>query len=106
MNSATGHFTTLDPFKEDACPVTLAEEEVLNAKPTLIYVSVQEFLPDKPQPIDNTLPFCQTKIDLVLSATYATTEVCYEGTCPSPSTRPRPVIPHVVLIGAGAGCIR
>jgi hypothetical protein len=79
MNSATGHFTTLDPFKEDACPITLAEEEVLNARPTLIYVSVQEFLPDKPQPIGNTLPFCQTKIDLVLSATYAATEACYEG---------------------------
>jgi len=79
MNSATGHFTTLDPFKEDACPVTLAEEKVLNARPTLIYVSVQEFLPDKLQPIGNTLPFCQTKIDLVLSATYAATEACYEG---------------------------
>jgi len=79
MNSATGHFTTLDPFKEDACPVTLAEEKVLNARPTLIYVSVQEFLPDKLQPIGNTLPFCQAKIDLVLSATYAATEACYEG---------------------------
>ncbi len=79
MNSATGHFTTLDPLKEDACPVTLAEEKVLNAGPTLIYVSVQEFLPDKLQPIGNTLPFCHTKIDLVLSATYTATEACYEG---------------------------
>jgi hypothetical protein len=77
MNSAMGHFTTLDPFKKDACPVTLAEEKVLNARPTLIYVSVHEFLPDKPQPIGNTLPFCQTKIDLVLSATYAAAEACY-----------------------------
>lgn len=73
------HFTTLGPFKEDACPVTLAEEEVINPRPTLIYVSVQEFLPDKLQPIGNTLPFCQTKIDLVLSATYAATEACCEG---------------------------
>ena len=79
MNSATGHFTTLDPFKEDACPVTLTEEEVLSARPTLIYVSVQEFLPDKLQPIGNTLPFCQTKINLALSATYAATEACHEG---------------------------
>ncbi len=79
MNSATGHFTTLDPFKEDACPVTLAEEEVLNPRPTLIHLSVQEFLPDKLQPIGNTLPFCQTKIDLVLSATYAATEACCKG---------------------------
>jgi len=79
MNSATGHFTTLHPFKEDACPVMLAEEKVLNARPALIYVSVQEFLPDKLQPIGNTLPFCQTKIDLVLSATYAATEASYEG---------------------------
>jgi hypothetical protein len=74
-----GHFATLDPFKEDACPVTLAEEEVLNPRPTLIYVSVQEFLPDKLQPISNAPPFCQTQIDLVLSATYAATEACYEG---------------------------
>ena len=79
MNSATGHFATLDPFKEDACPVTLAEEKVLNARPTLIYVSVQEFLPAKPQPTGDALPFCQTKIDLVLSATYAATEAYYEG---------------------------
>ena len=78
MNPATGHFTTLDPFKEDACPVTLAEEEVINPGPTLIYVSVQEFIPGKIQPIGNTLPFCQTKIDLVLSATYAATEASYE----------------------------
>jgi hypothetical protein len=74
MNSATGHFITLDSFKEDACPITLAEEQVLNARPTLIYVSVQEFLPDKPQPIGNTLPFYHTKINLVLSATYTATE--------------------------------
>ena len=79
MNSATGHFATLDPFKEDACPVMLAEEEVLNPRPTLIYVSAQEFLPDKTQPIGNTLSFCQIKIDLVLSATYAATEAYYEG---------------------------
>ena len=79
MNSATGHFTTLHPFKEDACPITLAEEKALNARPTLIYVSVQEFLPNKPQPIGNTLPFCQTKIGLVLSATYAATEACCKG---------------------------
>jgi len=105
MNSATGHFTTLDLFKEDACPVTLSEEEVLNARPTLIYVSVQEFLPDKLQPIGNTLPFCQTKIDLVLSATYTATEACYEGFY-LPLNKARPIIPHVVLIGAGAGCIR
>jgi hypothetical protein len=79
MNSATGYFTTLHPFKEDTCPVMLAEEKVLNTRPALIYVSVQEFFPDKPQPIGNTLPFCQTKIDLVLSATYTATEACYEG---------------------------
>ncbi len=79
MNSAPGHFTTLDPFKEDACPVTLAEEEVLNPRPTLIYVSVKEFLPDKLQPTGNTLPFCRTNIDLVLSATYAATEAYCEG---------------------------
>ena len=79
MNSATGHFTTLYPFKEDACPIMLAEEEVLNPRPTLVYISLQEFLPDKPQPIGNALSFCQTKIDLVLSATYAATEACYKG---------------------------
>ncbi len=79
MNSATGHFTTLDPFKEDTCPVTIAEEGVSNPRPTRIYASVQEFLPDKLQPIGKTLPFCQTKIDLALSATYAATEACYEG---------------------------
>ncbi len=79
MNQATGHFTTLDPFKEDACPITLAEEKVLNPRPALIYVSVQEFLPNKLQPIGNTPPFCQTQIDLILGATYAATEACYEG---------------------------
>jgi hypothetical protein len=79
MNSATGHFTTSDPFKEYACTVTLTEEKIINAGPTLIYVSVQEFPPDKPKPIGNTLSLCQTKIDLVLSATYATTEACYGG---------------------------
>jgi len=47
MNSATGYFTTLDPFKKDACPVMLADEKILNARPNLICVSVQEFLPDK-----------------------------------------------------------
>jgi len=78
MNSATGHFTTLDIFKEYACPVMLAEEEVLNPRPTLIYVSVQEFVPSKLQPCGNMLPFCQTNIDLVLSATYTTTEKRYE----------------------------
>ncbi|MCJ7791569.1 MAG: hypothetical protein MUP49_04065 [Dehalococcoidia bacterium] len=79
MNQTTGHFTTLDPFKEDACPVTLAEEEVLNPRPTLIYVSVQEFLPDKLQPIGNTLPFCQTYVNLVGSTTYTAAEACHEG---------------------------
>ena len=79
MNSATRHSTSIDPFKEDACPVTFAEEEILNPRPTLIYVPVQKFLPDELQPIGNTLPFCQTNIDLVLSATYPATEACFEG---------------------------
>jgi len=79
MNPAAGHFTTLVPFKEDACPVILAEEKVINARPPLIRVSIQEFLPDKLQPVGNTLPLCQTKIDLVLGAAYAATEAWYEG---------------------------
>ena len=82
MNSATGHFaslTSVQKVRRRSCPVTLAEEKVLDARPTLIYVSVQEFLPDKLQPIGNTLPFCQTKINLALSATYAATEACHEG---------------------------
>ena len=79
MDQTTCYVTAMYLFKEDACPVTLAEEKIVNPRPTLIYVSVQELLPDKLQPIGNTLPFCQTQINLVLSATYAATEACYKG---------------------------
>lgn len=78
MNQTTRHFTTLDPFKKDTCPSTLAEKKVPNPRPTLIYVSVREFLPDKLQPIGNTLTFCQTQVNLVASATYTATEACHE----------------------------
>ena len=77
MNQATGHFTILDPFKKDACPITLAEEKVLNPRPALIYVSVQEFIPDKFQPIGNTLSFCQTYVNLIDSTTYTAAEACH-----------------------------
>jgi hypothetical protein len=78
MNSATGHLATLDPFKEDACSVTFAQEKVINPGPTVIYVSFQEFLPGKSQPIGNTLPFCQTNINLVLGAAH-TTAAAFHG---------------------------
>jgi hypothetical protein len=79
MNPATGNPATLNPFEEDACPVTLAKEEIPNPGPTLIYITVQECLPGNSQLTGNTLTFFQTQIYLVLSTAYATTKASYWG---------------------------
>ena len=79
MKLATCCLGTLDPLKENAHPVTLTKAKVLNPRLTLIYVPVQEFLPDKLQSIGNTLSFWQTKISLVLSTTYTVTEAYRKG---------------------------
>ena len=66
MNLATGHFTTLNPLKEYASPVTLAEKEILNPRPSLIRISIPKVVWGDSQLISNTLRFCQTQDSLMI----------------------------------------
>jgi hypothetical protein len=79
MNSATGRFTTLDSFKEDACPIKFAEKETLSPGPALVGIAGLKVFRGDFKLIGNTLFFFYTDNSLVLSAAYAATETCYDG---------------------------
>jgi hypothetical protein len=77
MNTATGHFASIDMLKEYACSVLFAQKKTLVTGPFYICVFIQEFSPGKPQPVGNTLSFRQADIDLVLGATRAAAQTLH-----------------------------